>query len=166
MLMKYQDGQYNPYLSMCASFYWRYEWWCSLWPRNPYIQEQIKAWRFYSRIFRLQQEINLSVETVSSTRLLLQYMKSLSKCDKIKASINPKLKDLITFLDNNGKLAIYAGKNIHVIYCYLEIIGTPTNLTSSVRHSHNFGTSSSTNNYTVTLQTVVSGIHVWKKFIF
>ena len=40
---------------------------------------------FHSRILRLQQEINLSGETVSPTILLIQYMKAFSKSDKIKA---------------------------------------------------------------------------------
>ena len=39
---------------------------------------------FHSRIIRLQQEITLYGETVSTTRLLFQYMKELSKSDKLK----------------------------------------------------------------------------------
>ena len=57
---------------------------------------------FHSRILRLQQEIMLSGEIVSPTRLLLQYMKALTKSEKLKAFIAPKMTDLITFLDNNG----------------------------------------------------------------
>ena len=58
---------------------------------------------FHSRIIRLQQEIILSGETVSPTILIFHYMKELSKSDKIKAFIAPKMKDLIIFLDNNVK---------------------------------------------------------------
>ena len=43
-------------------------------------------------------------------------MKALSKSDKIKVFIVNKMKDLITFLDNNRKLAVYKGANIHVLY--------------------------------------------------
>ena len=53
---------------------------------------------FHSKILRLQQEINLSVETVFTIRLLFQYMKALSKSDKLKAFISPKMTYIITFL--------------------------------------------------------------------
>ena len=59
---------------------------------------------FQSRILRLQQEIMLSGEIVSPTRLIIQYMKALSKSDKLRAFIAPKMTYLITFLDNNIKL--------------------------------------------------------------
>ena len=36
-------------------------------------------------------------------------MKALSKSDKLKAFIEPKMTFIITFLDNNVKLAIYIG---------------------------------------------------------
>ena len=41
------------------------------------------------------------------------------------------MKDLITFLDNNGKYAVYTGGEIHEIYRYLEMNGAPTTLTTS-----------------------------------
>ena len=71
---------------------------------------------FHSIILRLQQEINLSGETVYPTRFLFQYMKTLSKSDKPKELIATKMMDIIKFLDNNGKYAIYTGGNIHGIY--------------------------------------------------
>ena len=74
---------------------------------------------FHGRILRLQQEIILSGEIVSPTRLLFQYMKALSKSDKLRAFIVPKMTDLITFLDNNGKSAVYTGGDIDGIYRYL-----------------------------------------------
>ena len=58
-------------------------------------------------------------------------MKALPKSDKLKQCIAPNMTDLITFLDNNGKLSIYIGRNIHGLYHYLEIIGSPTTLTTS-----------------------------------
>ena len=61
---------------------------------------------FYIRIIILQQEIILSGENVSSTRLLFQYMKSLSKSDKLKALIAPNIKDPITLLEIKGKSAV------------------------------------------------------------
>ena len=67
---------------------------------------------------------------------------------------------LITFLDNNRKYAIYKGENIHGLYCYLEMIGSPNIFTNSGQRSHNFGTSSSTNNDTETLHPVISAPHV------
>ena len=64
---------------------------------------------FHSRILRLQQEIMLSGEIFSPARLLIQYMKALTKSEKLKAFIAPKMIDLITFLDKNGKSAVYYG---------------------------------------------------------
>ena len=61
---------------------------------------------FHSRIIRLQQEIILTVETVSTTILILQYTNTLSKGEKLKAFIAPKMKDLIIFLDNNVKYSV------------------------------------------------------------
>ena len=58
---------------------------------------------FHSRTLRLQQEIILSGETVSPTRLLFQNMTVLSNSDKLRAFIDPKMPDIITFLDNNVK---------------------------------------------------------------
>ena len=59
---------------------------------------------FHIRILRLQQEIMLSREIVSPTRLLLQYMKALTNIDKLRAFIAPKMADLINLLDKNGNL--------------------------------------------------------------
>ena len=100
----------------------------------------------YSRILRLQQELNLYKENVSPTRILFQNTKALSKSNKIKDFIFPKMTDLITFLDNNKKLDIYTGYNINELYYYTEMMGYPTNLTFSGQQSHNFGTPCSTNN--------------------
>ena len=72
----------------------------------------------------------LSGEIVSPTRLLFQYMKALQKSDKLRAFIAPKMTDLITLLENNGKYAVYEGWDIHGIYRYLEMIGAPTTLTT------------------------------------
>ena len=57
----------------------------------------------------------LSGEIVSPTRLLIQYMKSLTKSERLKAFIDPKMTDLITFIDKNGKSAVYYGGDIHGI---------------------------------------------------
>ena len=46
----------------------------------------------------------ISGETFSPTRLLFQYMTALSKSDKLKAFIAPKMTNFITFLDNNINL--------------------------------------------------------------
>ena len=51
----------------------------------------------------------LSGEIVSPNRLLFQYIKALSKNEKLKVFIAPKMTDLITFLDKNGKYAVYEG---------------------------------------------------------
>ena len=64
-------------------------------------------------------------------------MKVFSKSDKLKAFIASNMADIITLLDNNGKSTVYIGGNIHGIYCYLEMIGTPTTLTTSGQKSYN-----------------------------
>ena len=69
--------------------------------------EQLEYFNFI--IIRLQQEIILSGENLSPKRLLLQYMKALSKSLKLKSLIAPKMTDIITFLYNNVKLAVYTG---------------------------------------------------------
>ena len=63
----------------------------------------------HSRILKLQQEIILSGENLSPTRLLFQYTKALSKINRLKAFIVPKMKYLITFLDINGKYSVQEG---------------------------------------------------------
>ena len=68
---------------------------------------------------RLQQEIILSGETESPTIFKFHYMKALSKTNKLKAFIEPKMTDLIKFLDNKGKSSVYTGGNIHGLYRYL-----------------------------------------------
>ena len=83
---------------------------------------------FHSRILRICQEIILSVETVSTKRLLFKYMKSFSNSNKPKALIAPKMVELITFLDNNGNFSIHTGGNINVLYhlfIMIEYINIP-----------------------------------------
>ena len=68
-------------------------------------EEQLEDFR--STILRPQQEIMLSEEIFSPTRLLFQYIKALKKSEKLRAFILPKMTDIIPFLDNNGKSAVY-----------------------------------------------------------
>ena len=101
----------------------------------------------------------------SPTRLLFQYMKALTNIEKLRDFIAPKMTDLITFLDNNGKYAVYTGGDIHGIYSYLESIGSPTTLTTSGQRSHNFGPSYSSNNDAATLQPVIVALRMRQKSI-
>ena len=107
----------------------------------------------------------LSGEIVTPTRLLLQYMKVLTKSEKPKAFMAPKMTDLITFIDTKGKYAEYDGGDIHGIYRYLEIIGAPTTLTTSSHRSNNFDPSSSRNNDATTLQPVIAALRMKKEHI-
>ena len=102
----------------------------------------------------------LSGEIVSPTIILLQYMKALTKSEKLKAFMAPNMTDLITFIDTKGKYAVYYGGDIHGIYRYLEIIGAPTTLTTSSHRSNHFGPSSSSNNYATTLQPVIADLRI------
>ena len=88
---------------------------------------------FHIIIIRLQQE------TLSPTRLLLKYIQELSKSNKRKELIDPNMTDLIKLFDNNRKLAVYTGGNIHGLYHYIKMIGYTTTLTTSVQSSHHFG---------------------------
>ena len=92
-------------------------------------------------------------------------MNSLSKRNDLQSLISLKMTDLITFVDNNGKSAIYAGGNIHGLYIYLEVILTPTTLTISGQRSHHFGALYSINNYSATLQLVIASLCVQQKNI-
>ena len=120
---------------------------------------------FHSRILRIQQEIILSGEIVSPTRLLFQYMKALSNSDKLRSFIAPKMTDLINFLDNNVKYAVYIGGDIHDIYRYLEIIESPTTFTTSGQHSHHLSPSYYRNNDAATIQPVIAALRTRQKSI-
>ena len=120
---------------------------------------------FHSRVLRLKQEVILSGETVSPTRLLFQFMKALSRSYKFKSFITPNMTDLITFLDNNVKYTIYTGRNIHGLHRYLEMIRYPTKLTTSGQISHHFVPSSSNNNYIKNTQPVIATLIMRQKTI-
>ena len=68
--------------------------------------------------------------------------------------------DITILPDNNGKLAIYTWDNIYGLYCYLEIIRAPTNLTSLGQISHNFDPGSSTKNDTANLKPIIEALCV------
>ena len=74
--------------------------------------------------------------------------------------------DIIIFLENNGKSALYIGENIQVLYHYPEMIGAPTTLTTLGQRSHNFGPLSSINNDTAYLYPVIESIRMRQKTIF
>ena len=82
-------------------------------------------------------------------------MNALSKSDKLKAFIAPKMTDVITLIVTNENYAVYKGGNIHGIYSYLDMIVAPTTLTTLVQTSHHFGPLYSINNYTASLQPVI-----------
>ena len=103
----------------------------------------------------------LSGEIVSPNRLLFYYIKALSKSDKIA----PKMTDLITLLDNNGKSIVYIRVDIHGICRYLEMIGAPTSLNTPGQSSHHFGLSSSINNDAETLNPVIAALRMIQKSI-
>ena len=161
MLMKYQYGKFYPDLYIHAPH--------NLVGTNGDVNynlatlalknlEQLED--FHSRIWRLQQEIILSIETVYHTRLLFQYTKSLSNSNKIKAFIAPKMTDTVKLPENNGKPAVYTGVNINGLYSYLEMVGSPTKFTTSCQWSHNFGPSYYTNNDTLTHQPVIAALRM------
>ena len=92
-------------------------------------------------------------------------MKVLSNSENLNPFIAPKMTDIITFLDNNGKLAIFAEVNIHGFYCCLEVIVSPITFATSVHHSFHSDPSYFTNNDTATLQPVIADLSVRQKAI-
>ena len=74
--------------------------------------------------------------------------------------------DIITFLDNKEKSAVYTGGKIHDIYHYLDMIGVPTTLTTSGQGFHHFVTSSSINNDTESLHIFIADLRMTHKIIF
>ena len=68
-------------------------------------------------------------------------------------------------LDNNVKLTVCTGGNSHGLYRYLKIIGAPTIFTTSGQRYHHFCPSSSINNDTETLQSVISDLCMRQKII-
>ena len=92
-------------------------------------------------------------------------MKALSKSDTLRAFIASKMTDIITLLDNNGKYAVYTGGDINGIYRYLDMIGYPTKLTTSIQCSNNFSPLSSINNDASTLQPVIASLRTIQKRI-
>ena len=75
------------------------------------------------------------------------------------------MKDLVTFLDNNGKSAAYIRGNINGLYRYLDIIGATTTLITSDKLSLNFGPSYSIDNDTEYFQPVVAALRMKQKII-
>ena len=92
-------------------------------------------------------------------------MISLSKSDKLRVFIAPKITDLITLLDNNGKSAVYTRWDIHGIYRYLETIGATTTLTTSGQCSHRFSPSSTSNKNAETLHPFIAALCMRQKSI-
>ena len=92
-------------------------------------------------------------------------MNSLTKSEKKKGFMAPKMTDLVTFIDTKGKYALYDGGDIHGIYRYLEIIGAPTTLTTSGHRSHHLGPSYCSNNDAATLQSVIASLCMRQKSI-
>ena len=73
--------------------------------------------------------------------------------------------DIITLLDNNGKYAVHTGGNIHGIFRYLEMIGSPTTLTTSGQRSYYFGPQSSINNDKLYIQESIASIPMIQKSV-
>ena len=48
-------------------------------------------------------------------------MKPFPKSDKLKSFFAPKMEDIITFLENDGKSAVYTGVNVNELYYYLDM---------------------------------------------
>ena len=92
-------------------------------------------------------------------------MKTITKSGKLRAFIAPKMTDIITFLEKNGKSAVYEVGDIHVIYRYLEMIGAPNTFTTSGHCSYHVVPSSSSNNDAATLQPVITALHLRQKNI-
>ena len=105
--MKYQDGFLSILLHARAPFIGGMDGDVKSDLATLSFKNREKLEDFYSRILRIQQKTNLSVETVSPTIFIFHCIKVLSKNDKIKSFLFIKMTDLTTFLEKNGKLSIY-----------------------------------------------------------
>ena len=85
-------------------------------------------------------------------------MKALSKSNKLKSFVAPKMTDLTTYLDNNEIFLFIQGGSIHGLYPYIEMIVDPTAWTTSVWCSRHFGTSFSINTDAATLQPIIAAL--------
>ena len=92
-------------------------------------------------------------------------MKALSKSDKLRYFIAPKMTYLIIFLDNNVKSSVYTRGYIPGIYHNLDMIGALTTFTTSGQHSHNVCPSYSINNDTASIQPVIADLRMRQKNI-
>ena len=89
----------------------------------------------------------------------------ITKSEKLRSFVAPNMTDLITFLENNGKSAVYTGGYIHGIYQYLEMIVAPTKLTTSSQLSHHFRPSSSRNDGAANIHPVIAALRMIQKSI-
>ena len=92
-------------------------------------------------------------------------MKALSKSDKLRYFIAPKMTHLIIFLDNNVKSSVYTRGYIPGIYHNLDMIGALTTFTTSGQHYHNFSPLSSINDDSETIQPVIVDVRKVQKSI-
>ena len=87
------------------------------------------------------------------------------KSDQIIAFVAPKMTDLITFLNNNGKSDVYTGGDIHRIYHYLELNEYPETFTTPFQCSRHFSPLYSINNDAETIMPVISDLRMTQKII-
>ena len=71
-------------------------------------------------------------------------MKSLTKCDGLKAFIAPNVKNIITYIYNIVKEELYEEIGIHYLYSNLYIIVNLTTLTYSGSYYHYIGLGNNT----------------------
>ena len=74
--------------------------------------------------------------------------------------------DLVTLPDNNGKLAIYKGGNIHGLYSYLEISGASNTFNNLGQISNKYSPPYPTNNDTEPPQAVIAYLCIRPNIIF
>ena len=158
------DDSIKTYPCACSS-YWIYEWWCSVWPSHPDIQDQRTTWRFS------YQHYHISTRNYPIWRNYISYKTSLPVHEVIVKDIQtqsihfPQYDRSHHINWQQGKIGCLHREKNHGIYCYLETIGSSTTLNTSSQWYHNFGPSSSTDNDTETLQPVIAALCVWQKSV-
>ena len=63
-------------------------------------------------------------------------MEFFTKCDELKAFIAPKMEYKIAYLDHHVKEVSYSGRDVHDLYHYMYMLGSPTNSTYSGQQYH------------------------------
>ena len=174
MLIKYQDGKFYPYLfihlllmleGLMVMFSLTYPPWRSI-TENKWKTFIAELSDFNRKLCSLE-KISLLQDFSSSTQRYCQIVINSNNSLRPRWQISSHSLSYGTpCLENNGKFSVYKGIDIHGNYHYLEMLGAPTQCTTSGQRSHHFSTSYSIKNYIASLHIFIAAPCTRKKIIF